>query len=111
MLAFAARGGEGGFQADRAVVVAPGREPLRKRTHGKRSIQNLVVERERLGDGRVLPSETEASQPLTGRSPQACGDRFELGGVYAAGPERLDRALEFAARADARVSEDRAGGK
>src|SRR5690606_5116623 len=72
---------------------------------------NLVVERERLGERGVGAPEAERSETLARGGAQRGGGVLELSGVGRPGPERLDRALQLAAAADAGIPQDRAGGE
>ena len=107
----AARGGEQRAEADRAVRRAQVREPLRQDARGHRGVEHLVVVRERLGNRRVLPAETEFDEARARRAAKSCRRRLQLGFVDGAGPERLDSALELAAAADPGIAQDRAGRK
>ena len=110
-VAFAARDREVAREVDGAVFVGEVGEALRDRADGDRGVEHLVVVGERLGDRGVGASEAERREAITRRLAEGGGDRLELGRVDAAGPERLDGALELASAADARVAEDRAGGE
>ena len=110
-VAFAARDREVSGEVDGAALVGEVGEALRNRADRDRGVEHLVVVGERLGDRGVGASEAERREAIARRLAQRGGDRLELGGVDAAGPERLDGALELAPAPDARVAEDRAGGE
>jgi hypothetical protein len=77
-------------------------EPVRDRVDHDRRVENVVVEGERVGRDRAEPRVTHR---VPGLRPQRGGLLVQGGGVDAAGPVRLHRALEFTVRADAGVAE------
>src|SRR5699024_9020420 len=89
-------------------------QPLKARgqnTKRNRGIENLVVEAKCLWNGSVLLAQAQLGKAGPGlRTQSACG---LLEGVYVglAGPESLNRALQLAVWANARVSQDRCGWK
>ncbi len=111
VVALAARDGAVARQVDRPVVAPHAFEALGNRADGDRGVEHVVVEREVRRDGGVVAAQPERGHALEVREAQLAGGGLEVVGGRRALPEGLERLLQLAVRADARVAEDGAAGE
>jgi hypothetical protein len=77
-----------------------------QRAERDRGVEHLVVEREGAGHGAVGRVQAELDEAPQRGQPKVTRHGLELVGAGAPGPVGLERALELATSADARVAED-----
>ena len=102
---------EARVEAEPALGVGEIGEAGRHRPEGHGGVQDLVVEGERRGQGRVPGAEAQLHEPAVGRQLQVGGRRLELLAGRAPGPVGLQGLLQLAAAADPGVAGDGGGGE